>query len=227
MAAPRRRARRARRTRRSPRCSGRTTPSTRPPAWSTCCSGSAPSRRVPAARAGVAAAEPGAHAARPACARCCAGTRRARPAGRCPARLGYWPAALALLAFVWLELVAPDRRDAAGAALVVRLLRARAPARRRSLLGSRWFDRGDGFEVLSSLFGRLSPLGRRDDGVLVRPLAARRARRSCPRRPAWSAQVSCCSAPPRTTGCPGPVVGQHRAELAAARRSRRAPSVWS
>ena len=35
------------------------------------------------------------------------------------------------------------------------------------LFGSRWFARADGFEVMSSLFGRLSVLGRRDDGVLV------------------------------------------------------------
>jgi len=35
------------------------------------------------------------------------------------------------------------------------------------LFGSGWFERGDGFEVYSSLVGRLSPLGRRDDGRLV------------------------------------------------------------
>ena len=33
--------------------------------------------------------------------------------------------------------------------------------------GSRWFDRGDGFEVFSSLLGRLSVFGRRGDGRLV------------------------------------------------------------
>jgi hypothetical protein len=35
------------------------------------------------------------------------------------------------------------------------------------LFGSRWFDRADGFEVYSTLVGRLSPLGRRNDGRLV------------------------------------------------------------
>jgi hypothetical protein len=35
------------------------------------------------------------------------------------------------------------------------------------LFGSGWFDRADGFEVYSSLVGRMSPLGRRDDGRLV------------------------------------------------------------
>lgn len=33
--------------------------------------------------------------------------------------------------------------------------------------GAAWFDKGDGFEVFSGLAGRLSPLGRRDDGTLV------------------------------------------------------------
>ena len=33
--------------------------------------------------------------------------------------------------------------------------------------GDGWFARGDGFEVYSTLIGRLSPFGRRDDGRLV------------------------------------------------------------
>ena len=33
--------------------------------------------------------------------------------------------------------------------------------------GSRWFGRADGFEVFSSLVGRMSPFGRRGDGRLV------------------------------------------------------------
>ena len=37
-----------------------------------------------------------------------------------------------------------------------------------AVYGSRWFDRGDPFEVWSALFGRLSVLGRRSDGRLVR-----------------------------------------------------------
>lgn len=89
-----------------------------------------------------------------------------------PTWLGYWPAALSLFAFVWMELAAPDGttlpvlRTFFAAYLAVHLLAA-------TYWGSRWFDRGDGFEVLSSLAGRLSPLGRRDDGRLVvrNPLA--------------------------------------------------------
>ena len=79
---------------------------------------------------------------------------------------GLWPAAALLASFLWLELVAPGRasvvviREYATAYAVLGLVAA-------AVFGSRWFDRGDGFEVLSSLFGKLSVLGRRDDGVWV------------------------------------------------------------
>lgn len=89
-----------------------------------------------------------------------------------PAWLGSWPAAAGLLAFAWLELVAPDRgttpviRAFFTAYLGVHLVGA-------VVFGSRWLDRGDAFEVFSRLLGRLSPFGRRADGrVVVRsPLA--------------------------------------------------------
>ena len=83
-----------------------------------------------------------------------------------PRRLGCWPAAVGLLAFTWLELVAPDNatlpvlRVAIALYVGAQLLGALA-------YGSHWFDRGDAFEVWSGLFGRLSPLGRRADGRLV------------------------------------------------------------
>ena len=85
---------------------------------------------------------------------------------RLPESVGYWPAAASLLAFAWLELVAPDNdtlpvlRTFFAAYLAVHLLAA-------TYFGSAWFARGDGFEVYSSLVGRLSPLGRRGDGRLV------------------------------------------------------------
>jgi hypothetical protein len=89
-----------------------------------------------------------------------------------PPSLGYWPAAASLLAFVWLELIAPENttlpvlRTFFAAYLAVHLLAA-------TYWGSAWFDRGDGFEVFSSLAGRLCVLGRRADGRLVvrNPLA--------------------------------------------------------
>ena len=94
---------------------------------------------------------------------------------------GLWPAAALLTSFLWLELVAPGRasvvviREYATAYAVVGLAAA-------AVFGSRWFDRGDGFEVLSSLFGKLSVLGRRDDGVLVlrSPLAGLDQMRTSP-----------------------------------------------
>jgi hypothetical protein len=83
-----------------------------------------------------------------------------------PARLGYWPAALWLGAFVWLELVYPFRSDPRflGLALVVY---AAVNVVAASIYGARWFARGDAFEVYSSLIARLSPLGRRPDGRLA------------------------------------------------------------
>jgi hypothetical protein len=94
------------------------------------------------------------------------GTRPQEGMAPLPAWVGYWPAAASLLAFVWMELIEPDRatlpvlRLFFAIYLAVHLLAA-------TYFGSRWFDRGDGFEVFSSLLGRLSPLGRRGDGVLV------------------------------------------------------------
>jgi hypothetical protein len=86
-------------------------------------------------------------------------------------RTGHWPAAVALLAFVWLELVAPDRADPR----VVGLWLSTYAAIQLGfglVRGERWFARGDGFEMYSELAGRLSVLGT-DDGryVLRSPLA--------------------------------------------------------
>ncbi len=83
-----------------------------------------------------------------------------------PRRLGYWPAALSLLSFVWLELAAPD----AGSATVLLIYFAGYAAVQLTaalIFGRRWFATGDGFEVYSTMVGTLSPFGRRDDGRLV------------------------------------------------------------
>jgi hypothetical protein len=77
-----------------------------------------------------------------------------------PPRLGTWPAAAGLLGFAWLELVAPQRdtlpvlRAWFGAYFGLMLMGA-------VVFGSTWFDRADGFQVASQLYGRLSVLGRR------------------------------------------------------------------
>ena len=92
-------------------------------------------------------------------------TGPAPAADRLPA-LGYWPAAVALLCFVWLELVLPGRAEprTIGVFLVlygvVQLVAG-------LWFGEGWYARGDGFEVYSTLLGRLAPFGRRDDGRLV------------------------------------------------------------
>ena len=83
-----------------------------------------------------------------------------------PDRIGYWPAAAGLAAFTWMELVAPDRtsldtlRTFFGVYAGIHLLAA-------AFYGSRWFAKGDAFEVYSSLIGRLAPVGRRADGRVV------------------------------------------------------------
>jgi hypothetical protein len=77
-----------------------------------------------------------------------------RPANR-------WPAALALLAFGWLELVAPHRGEpvVVGCWLLGYGLAQLAIA---AVRGEEWFARGDCFEVSSDLAGRLSPLRHRN-----------------------------------------------------------------
>ena len=82
------------------------------------------------------------------------------------ARVGYWPAAGGLLAFVWLELVADDRTTLPVLRVAVALF-VLAGVIGSLVLGPAWFRRGDLFEVASRLYGLLSPLGRRPDGRLV------------------------------------------------------------
>jgi hypothetical protein len=91
------------------------------------------------------------------------GRGRNRPV---PERLGYWPAAAGLVVFVWLELVFADasKPSTVLAFVAIYSLVQVALALR---YGQGWYERGDSFEVYSSLVGRLSPLGRRSDGRLV------------------------------------------------------------
>lgn len=82
-----------------------------------------------------------------------------------PARLGYWPAALGLFSFVWLELVYPSSTDVGpvrlwcAAYLGIMLIGS-------AVWGTAFLERADPFEVYSSLVAKLSVWGRRD-GVLV------------------------------------------------------------
>jgi hypothetical protein len=81
-----------------------------------------------------------------------------RPA---PPTAGRRPAAIALLAFVWLELVAPHRGEplAVGCWLLGYAVVQLAGA---TVRGEEWFARADCFEVYSELAGRLSPLRHRN-----------------------------------------------------------------
>jgi hypothetical protein len=88
-----------------------------------------------------------------------------------PVRLGYWPAAAGLFAFVWQELVNPDSaylgsvRIWLAAYLAVMLIGA-------AIFGDAWLEHADPFEVYSDLVAKLSPWGRDGDRLVLRsPLA--------------------------------------------------------
>jgi hypothetical protein len=103
---------------------------------------------------------------------------------RLPRRVGVWPAALALFAFSWLELVQPDRTSLAVlrvwalAWLVIMIIGA-------VVFGSRWIGAADPFETYSSTVAQLSPWRRVGDLLrLVNPLAGLNAWHPPPGAPA-------------------------------------------
>ena len=73
-----------------------------------------------------------------------------------PGRLGYWPAAVGLFAFVWLELASPDPGSVTAVRTWIAVYAAVMVAGGVAF-GPRWFDRADPFDVYSSLVARLSP----------------------------------------------------------------------
>lgn len=86
-----------------------------------------------------------------------------------PDRLGHLPAAVGLVAFAWLELIAKGGqlpRTIATATLVYTAVTLVGMA----AFGVRpWIDRGEAFSVYFGLFARLSPFERRDRSILLRP----------------------------------------------------------
>ena len=75
-----------------------------------------------------------------------------------PARLGYWPAALGVLAFVWIELAWAEQ-DVPSALAIAALLYAAVQLLGMSVFGvAAWSDRGDAFGVSFAMFARLSPI---------------------------------------------------------------------
>ncbi|GAA4362897.1 hypothetical protein [Nocardioides caricicola] len=88
-----------------------------------------------------------------------------------PERLGYWPAALGLFAFVWLELVYPYSTELGPVRLWCAVYVA-VMFVGGALFGSTFYERADPFEVYSTLVSRMSVWGRRGDLLVVRsPLA--------------------------------------------------------
>jgi hypothetical protein len=90
---------------------------------------------------------------------------------RYPERLGHWPAAIGLFAFVWMELVYPHSTELGPVRLWCAIYVA-AMLVGGALFGNVFYERADPFEVYSSLVAKLSVWGRRDGVLLVRtPLA--------------------------------------------------------
>ena len=88
-----------------------------------------------------------------------------------PERLGMWPAAIGLYAFVWMELVYTHNVDLGPVRLWCAIYLA-LMILGGALFGNRFYERSDPFEVYSSLVAQLSIWGRRDDLLVIRsPLA--------------------------------------------------------
>jgi hypothetical protein len=83
-----------------------------------------------------------------------------------PARWGYWPASIALFAFVWMELVYPGATNLGPLRLWFALYLTVVVVG-GLVYGDRWIARTDPFEVYSTLLAHLSPWGRSTRGQLV------------------------------------------------------------
>jgi hypothetical protein len=83
-----------------------------------------------------------------------------------PAGWGYWPAALGLFAFVWLELASPDPGSLAAVKIWL-LLYLAVTLTGALVFGTRWPANADPFEVYGVVASRLSPLRRNTDGRIA------------------------------------------------------------
>lgn len=90
---------------------------------------------------------------------------------RYPEWLGYWPAALGLYAFVWMELAYRYPTELGSVRLWCALY-VGAMLVGGAVFGNRFYERADPFEVYSSLIAKLSPWARVDGRLVLRsPLA--------------------------------------------------------
>ncbi|MDQ6524383.1 hypothetical protein RB608_12260 [Nocardioides sp. LHD-245] len=88
-----------------------------------------------------------------------------------PAWLGYWPAALGLFAFVWLELASRTPTELGSVRLWCAIY-VGAMLIGGAIFGNRFYESADPFEVYSSLIAKLSPWARVDGRLVLRsPLA--------------------------------------------------------
>lgn len=83
-----------------------------------------------------------------------------------PEWLGLWPATIGLFAFVWQELVNPEQAYI-GPMRIWLAVYAAVMLIGSAVFGDTWLSRADPFEAYSDLLAKLSPWGRRTDGVLV------------------------------------------------------------
>ena len=83
-----------------------------------------------------------------------------------PARLGYWPAAAGLFAFVWLELASPDP-GSVGAVRIWLLIYLGVTLAGAAVCGTRWCSHADPFEVYSVVASRCAPVRRNADGQIA------------------------------------------------------------
>lgn len=84
---------------------------------------------------------------------------------RDPPPWGYWPAAVGLLGFLWLELVYPDRTEPGVLAVAVIVYTA-AVLVATGLWGRAWLRQGEGFTALFTVLSHGGILGRSEDGRL-------------------------------------------------------------
>ena len=124
---------------------------------------------------------------------------------RYPERAGYWPAAVGMFAFVWLELASPDP-GSLGAIKIWLLVYLAVTLAGALCCGERWCARADPFEVYSVVASRLSALRRNRDGRIAigNPFDHLR---SLPSGQAPSQYWRCCSGRPRSTVSPPPRSG--------------------
>jgi hypothetical protein len=91
------------------------------------------------------------------------------PPARYPARLGRWPAAFLLFAFVTLELAYPDSASPRVLALAIAVYSWITWLGMATFGREEWLRHGEAFTVYFGLLARLSPFTARDGRVVARP----------------------------------------------------------